>query len=108
MLLATYAPKLRFIIFIHPKENNRTWRNHACLDWNGHNRVFLNAFQEGGPIGLIKNGDIIKIDVQNRRIDVELTDEELENRRKNWTSPPYKASRGVLYKVRSNTIDRFH
>ncbi|EXB76927.1 Dihydroxy-acid dehydratase [Morus notabilis] len=58
--------------------------------------------QEGGPIGLIKNGDIIKIDVQNRRIDVELTDGELENRRKTWTSLPYKANSGVLYKYIKN------
>ncbi|GMN63766.1 hypothetical protein TIFTF001_032841 [Ficus carica] len=58
--------------------------------------------QEGGPIGLIENGDVIKVDVQNRRIDVELTDGELENRRKKWTSPPYKATSGVLYKYIKN------
>ncbi|PIA36170.1 hypothetical protein AQUCO_03400230v1 [Aquilegia coerulea] len=54
--------------------------------------------QEGGLIGLIKNGDIITIDVQNRRMDAKLTDEEIAERRKNWTPPPYKADRGVLYK----------
>ncbi|CAK7336223.1 unnamed protein product [Dovyalis caffra] len=54
--------------------------------------------QEGGPIGVIRNGDIIDIDVRERRIDVQLTDSELEERRKNWTPPPYKATRGVLYK----------
>lgn len=56
-------------------------------------------FQEGGPIGLIENGDMINIDVQNRRIDVQLTDEELEGRRRKWTTPAYKANCGVLYKV---------
>lgn len=56
-------------------------------------------FQEGGPIGLIQNGDIITIDVQKRRMDVQLTDEEMNERRKKWNSPPYKANRGVLYKV---------
>ena len=35
-------------------------------------------FQEGGPIGLIENGDIINIDVEKRRIDVQLIDEEME------------------------------
>ncbi|KAI5595738.1 hypothetical protein BDE02_03G160500 [Populus trichocarpa] len=58
--------------------------------------------QEGGPIGLIRNGDIINVDVRERRIDVQLTDSELEERRKNWTPPPYKATRGVLYKYIKN------
>ncbi|KAK0606698.1 hypothetical protein LWI29_002966 [Acer saccharum] len=58
--------------------------------------------QEGGPIGLIQNGDIINIDVQNKRIDVQLTDEELEQRRRIWTAPPYKVNRGVLYKYIKN------
>ncbi|KAL2530229.1 Dihydroxy-acid dehydratase [Forsythia ovata] len=54
--------------------------------------------QEGGPIGLIENGDIITIDIEKRRMDVHLTDEELNERRNQWTPPPYKAERGVLYK----------
>ncbi|KAG6783163.1 dihydroxy-acid dehydratase, chloroplastic [Populus alba] len=58
--------------------------------------------QEGGPIGLIRNGDVINVDVRERRIDVQLTDSELEERRKNWTPPPYKATRGVLYKYIKN------
>lgn len=55
--------------------------------------------QEGGPIGLIQTGDQITIDVAKKRIDVNLTEEQLEERRKRWTSPSYKANRGVLYKV---------
>ncbi|KAH7573083.1 hypothetical protein ACOSP7_006517 [Xanthoceras sorbifolium] len=58
--------------------------------------------QEGGPIGLIQNGDIINVDVQKRRIDVQLTGEELEQRRRKWTPPPYKVNRGVLYKYIKN------
>ncbi|CAN0915699.1 Dihydroxy-acid dehydratase, chloroplastic [Linum grandiflorum] len=58
--------------------------------------------QEGGPIGLIRNGDIITIDVRERRIDVELTDEEMEQRRKSWNPPAYKATRGALYKYIKN------
>lgn len=61
--------------------------------------MLLIHFQEGGPIGLVENGDIITIDIQKRRMDVQLTDAELEERRKRWTPPPYKADRGVLYKV---------
>ncbi|KAK6145860.1 hypothetical protein DH2020_019729 [Rehmannia glutinosa] len=58
--------------------------------------------QEGGPIGLIENGDIITIDIAKRRMDVDLTDVELNERRKRWTPPAYKADRGVLYKYIRN------
>ncbi|GFP95730.1 dihydroxy-acid dehydratase chloroplastic [Phtheirospermum japonicum] len=58
--------------------------------------------QEGGPIGLIENGDIITIDIQKRRMDVNLTDMELNERRKRLTPPAYKADRGVLYKYIRN------
>ncbi|XP_042988860.1 dihydroxy-acid dehydratase, chloroplastic-like isoform X2 [Carya illinoinensis] len=54
--------------------------------------------QEGGPIGLIENGDIINVDVQKRRIDVQISNEEMEQRRQKWTPALYKANRGVLYK----------
>ncbi|KZV34052.1 dihydroxy-acid dehydratase, mitochondrial-like [Dorcoceras hygrometricum] len=54
--------------------------------------------QEGGPLGLVENGDVITIDIQKRRMDVLLTDEELNERRQRWTQPAYKADRGVLYK----------
>ncbi|XP_077222556.1 dihydroxy-acid dehydratase, chloroplastic-like isoform X2 [Tasmannia lanceolata] len=58
--------------------------------------------QDGGPIGLVQNGDIITIDVQKRRMDVHLTDEELAERRKKWVAPQYKATSGVLYKYIKN------
>ncbi|XP_077253352.1 dihydroxy-acid dehydratase, chloroplastic-like isoform X2 [Tasmannia lanceolata] len=58
--------------------------------------------QDGGPIALVQNGDIITIDVQKRLMDVQLTDEELAERRKKWVAPQYKASSGVLYKYIKN------
>lgn len=54
--------------------------------------------QEGGPIALIRNGDVITIDAEKNVISVDLTDDELEQRRSEWTMPPYKADRGTLYK----------
>lgn len=54
--------------------------------------------QEGGVIALIKNGDIISIDASSNTISVDLTDEEIENRRKNWVAPSLKFRKGVLYK----------
>ncbi|KAG0453098.1 hypothetical protein HPP92_025762 [Vanilla planifolia] len=58
--------------------------------------------QDGGPIGLIENDDIITIDIEKRRMDVKLTDEQLAERRRKWSPPPYKATTGVLYKYIKN------
>jgi len=58
--------------------------------------------QEGGPIALVETGDKITIDADSRRIDVALSDEELAERRSRWQSPPYKATRGTLYKYIKN------
>ena len=54
--------------------------------------------QEGGPIGLIRDGDHITIDAESRRLDVDLDDAEFERRRAEWQMPPYRATRGTLYK----------
>ncbi len=54
--------------------------------------------QEGGPIALVRDGDRIAIDVKKRVIDVDVPAAELEQRRKAWTAPPLKATRGVLAK----------
>ena len=54
--------------------------------------------QVGGNIALVRDGDIIRIDAVNNTIDVLISKEELETRRKDWTEPPLKAKRGVLYK----------
>ena len=54
--------------------------------------------QEGGPIGLIQDGDIITIDAEQNSLDVAVSDEEMARRQAQWTMPPYKATRGTLYK----------
>ncbi|MBL10341.1 MAG: dihydroxy-acid dehydratase [Acidiferrobacteraceae bacterium] len=54
--------------------------------------------QDGGPIGLIQDGDLITIDAKNNSIDVDLTEQELLERRSKWSMPPYKVSRGTLFK----------
>lgn len=58
--------------------------------------------QEGGPIGLIQNGDVIRLDADANTIDVDLSVEEMEKRRTSWTMPPYKATRGTLFKYIKN------
>jgi len=58
--------------------------------------------QEGGVIGLIENGDIIEINAEENTLNVHLTDEEIESRRKDWVAPAYKFESGVLYKYIKN------
>lgn len=54
--------------------------------------------QEGGTISLVENGDMITIDAETNSIILEVSDEELEKRRKGWKAPNLKFKRGVLYK----------
>lgn len=53
---------------------------------------------EGGPIGLIKEGDIIKVDIPKRKIEVDLTEEELEKRRETYKKPELKVTKGYLHR----------
>ena len=52
----------------------------------------------GGPMGLLEEGDIISLDVINRIIEVELTDDVLEARKRAWIAPSPKHTSGVLAK----------
>jgi dihydroxy-acid dehydratase len=54
--------------------------------------------QLGGAIGLLKNGDTITIDAEERILNVDLSEDELENRRKTWKAPELKYRSGALYK----------
>ena len=54
--------------------------------------------QDGGPIALVQTGDKITIDAINRVIDADVSEAEMSRRRADWTAPPYKATRGTLYK----------
>ena len=54
--------------------------------------------QEGGPIALVKDGDVITIDDTNHEISVDVSDDEMAKRKAAWTKPAYKATRGTLAK----------
>lgn len=55
----------------------------------------------GGAIALIEDGDKIIIDAQERRIDLEISESELENRRAAWVRPKSSVSTGILAKYRA-------
>ncbi len=54
--------------------------------------------QVGGAIALIKNGDEISIDASENKINVNLTDQEIIDRKNNWSQPKIKVSNGSLFK----------
>jgi dihydroxy-acid dehydratase len=58
--------------------------------------------QEGGPIALIKNADIVIIDAEKNVLNVDISDQEMAKRKAVWRMPPYKATRGTLYKYIKN------
>ncbi len=61
----------------------------------GH--VAPEAFR-GGPIGLLRDGDLISIDVKRRTLSVDLPDSELDSRRRQWKAPEPRYKSGVMAK----------
>jgi dihydroxy-acid dehydratase len=62
----------------------------------------------GGPLALIRTGDMIELDVEAGRLDVVLSDEELARRREDWRAPPAPRKRGYirLYIERVSQADK--
>ncbi|MCC6640736.1 MAG: dihydroxy-acid dehydratase [Deltaproteobacteria bacterium] len=58
--------------------------------------------QEGGPIALARDGDLIRIDAKRNVVDLVVDGAELARRRAGWTPPPLEATRGTLYKYIKN------
>lgn len=54
--------------------------------------------QEGGPLALLQNGDIVTIDADKNRLDVAVSDEVMAARKAQWKQPAYKATRGTLHR----------
>lgn len=53
---------------------------------------------DGGLIALVKDGDIIELNVSTKEMTLKITDTEIENRRKAWKRPALNATKGVLFK----------
>ncbi len=58
--------------------------------------------QVGGPVALVKDGDIVTINAEKNTIDVDVAAAELAKRLSAWQAPPLKATRGTLYKYIKN------
>jgi len=63
---------------------------------------------ERGPIAALRDDDTVVIDVENRKLDVELTEAQLDGRLKGWSAPVPRYTRGVLYKYARLVSDASH
>ncbi len=61
----------------------------------------------GGPLGLVKDGDEIELDVEKRRLDLLVSQSELDTRRRLWEPPESKASRGYA-KLYADHVTQAH
>ena len=61
--------------------------------------------QEGGPLGLVVDGDVVTIDAEANRLDVDVSESEMADRRAKWVAPAYKVTKGTLYKYIKNVSD---
>ncbi|MGW7293708.1 L-arabinonate dehydratase [Streptomyces xiamenensis] len=61
----------------------------------------------GGPLALVRTGDLVTLDVEGRRLHLHVEDEELERRRADWQAPPLRYGRGygVLYEQHITQAD---
>ncbi|KAJ3758620.1 dihydroxy-acid dehydratase [Lentinula raphanica] len=64
--------------------------------------------QVGGPIAFVEDGDIISVDAVKNTIELNISSEEMERRRKAWVAPPLKVTQGTLYKYVKLVTDASH
>jgi dihydroxy-acid dehydratase len=69
------------------------------MSGTGFGTVVLHVSPEaaaGGNFSVIQNGDVITLDVENRQLFVDVSDEELQRRKKEWKPPTPRANRGYV------------
>jgi dihydroxy-acid dehydratase len=71
----------------------------ARMSGTSYGTVVLHVAPEaavGGPLALVRSGDMIELDVPNRTLHLEVSDEELERRRQEWVPPKPVRERGYV------------
>lgn len=69
------------------------------MSGTAYGTAFLHASPEsytGSVLALVESGDMIEVDVKNRRLHLDVSDEELERRKENWNPPPHEFDRGYV------------
>ena len=62
----------------------------------------------GGPVAVVQNGDVITIDAEKNRIDMDVSDEEISRRLSLWKPPRMPVTRGTLAKYARLVGDASH
>jgi dihydroxy-acid dehydratase len=83
----------------------------ARMSGTAYGTVILHVAPEaavGGPLALVRNGDIIDVDVTLRKLNLEVSEEELAERRSQWTAPEHAMKGGYqqLYRDRVTQADK--
>ncbi len=60
---------------------------------------------DGGLIALVKDDDVIKIDIKKNKLTLKVAKKEIKKRRQKWTQPALKATKGILYKYAKHVKD---
>src|SRR5688500_16280509 len=71
----------------------------ARMSGTAYGTVVLHVTPEaavGGPLALVRDGDMIALDVEGRSLHLEVADEELARRSREWTTPPRAAGGGYV------------
>ena len=71
----------------------------ARMSGTAYGTVVLHVAPEsaaGGPLALVRDGDMIELDVAGRRLHLDVSEEELAQRRATWEAPPAAATRGYV------------
>jgi dihydroxy-acid dehydratase len=63
---------------------------------------------DGGPLAVVKDGDIIEIDIPNEKLNIQISEEEMRERLKKWVAPEAKVKKGYLsiYAKMANTTEK--
>lgn len=78
----------------------------ARMSGTAYGTVLLHTAPEaaaGGPLAVVQNGDMIEVDVKNRKVHLDISDEELQTRLQLW-SPPAPHMNGDYYKLYCDTV----
>ena len=63
---------------------------------------------DGGPLAVVKDGDIIEIDIPNEKLNIQVSKEEMKKRLAEWKPPKAKVKKGYLsiYAKMANTAEK--
>ncbi|CAN5176515.1 IlvD/Edd family dehydratase [soil metagenome] len=83
----------------------------ARMSGTSYGTVVLHTAPEaavGGPLALLRTGDVVSLDIPARTLDMEVPDEELARRRQEWTPPPHATERGYTRLYTEHVLQADH